>query len=423
MNAWFDRSVSFSITISVRQVLMLSAALLLLCYLVWELYWYNAVGLYFIKWHTRLVGTALLTSVVLLPLWLWAMVGPVALRGRRLMSGLVTIVMTICAEGIMLLSGTGLTYSEQREGYYISPYEHDGKNIYHVNRPYDTLWLESPEFRHLRTHNALGFPGADWPLAKDTAKLRVICIGDSFTAGDGAPADSSYPSILASRNDDWEVFNAGSCGSDPIFGLKNLTDRILAYRPDLVIQTIMVGDIVFDLQIRGGFERFLEDSTIRYSRPPVWEPMFAVSLVARLFLKVAGLDIENPSGYPRNKENVSKLNGLLNEIVARYDSLGRAHGFKTLFVLLPMPSDLDGHSYDYGPFQEVVNSTPHALAQDLLSCYQQTMRSEGRPVAHYYWKQDGHHTSNGYDMMARCIERYIADIRNDVRPSPPQLTP
>lgn len=414
---WLNKEITLTLSVRVRHLLVLLAAALLITYLIWECYWYATVGLYFIKWHTRLVSTALLLSATLLPLWLWAMFGPPALRGRRLMSGVVTIAVAVCFEGLMMLTKTGLTYTEQRTRYYISPYEHDSQNIYHVNSPYDTLYLESPEFKYERAHNALGFPGADWPFAKDTTRLRVMCIGDSFTAGDGAPVDSSYPIILAARNPDWEVLNAGSCGSDPIFGLKNLTDRLLVYNPDLIVQTIMVGDVVFDLQIRGGFERFLEDSTISYAKPPGWEPIFAVSLVARLFLKVAGLDIENPSGFPRNRDNVDRLDLLLGKIVARYDSLGRAHNFKTLVVLVPMQNDLDGHCYDYGPLKVSINALPHVHVNDFLPCYQQTMRSDGRPVAHYYWKQDGHHSSNGYYMMAQCVERAIADIRNDLRPA------
>ena len=73
---------------------------------------------------------------------------------------------------------------------------------------------------------------------------RVLAIGDSFTEGDGAVVDSCYPVLLGkflnSPNDStgYEILNAGTCGSDPVYGYQNLQDRLCNYRPDVVLQTI-----------------------------------------------------------------------------------------------------------------------------------------------------------------------------------------
>ena len=74
-------------------------------------------------------------------------------------------------------------------------------------------------------------------------KFRIVCLGDSFTYGLGAPRTKSYPDFLAKylrkKTDSFEVINCGHPGLNTAMLSLRLEDIIKAYRPDMLI--IMTG--------------------------------------------------------------------------------------------------------------------------------------------------------------------------------------
>ena len=59
--------------------------------------------------------------------------------------------------------------------------------------------------------NSLGMRGeTDYP--REHSKVRVVCVGDSFTVGYGVSGQNSFPSLLQARNNQIEVANLGQEG-------------------------------------------------------------------------------------------------------------------------------------------------------------------------------------------------------------------
>src|SRR4030095_17062915 len=76
---------------------------------------------------------------------------------------------------------------------------------------------------------AAGAAAADKPVAPVAAgsRPRVVCLGDSLTAGYGLPAaDEAYPALLEKKLHDagldFEVINAGVSGDTSAGGLRRL---------------------------------------------------------------------------------------------------------------------------------------------------------------------------------------------------------
>jgi len=70
--------------------------------------------------------------------------------------------------------------------------------------------------------------------------VKILCIGDSFTFGEGAPKGFSYPEQLQKILDShqggrYAVYNAGISGQNSSRVLKDLEDNIYKYKPDIVV--------------------------------------------------------------------------------------------------------------------------------------------------------------------------------------------
>jgi acyl-CoA thioesterase-1 len=67
----------------------------------------------------------------------------------------------------------------------------------------------------------------------------IVCLGDSLTAGDAAPADQSYPAWLQRKVDAagyrFQVINAGHSGDRVSDGLARLQWDVLSYQPAIAI--------------------------------------------------------------------------------------------------------------------------------------------------------------------------------------------
>ena len=82
-------------------------------------------------------------------------------------------------------------------------------------------------------------PGADALPAGAT----VLALGDSITAGVGAPAEASYPTQLAAATG-WNVINGGVSGDTSAQALQRLPALLAEHRPALVIVSIGGNDFL-----------------------------------------------------------------------------------------------------------------------------------------------------------------------------------
>lgn len=401
---FFERTV----TVKVWTILLLAAVLSLLCYLAWEAYWISQIGLMAVKWHTRLVFTGLVSLLLLSPLWLAAAFARPPRQANVLLSGLSAVAGLVFLEAAMGAIGVNSTYMERKSGYYHSQYGMATDRPYWVAEPGSSRDMVSPgEFSYPRTYNNLGHSGPDWPLEKDSGTLRIIALGDSFTEGDGAPADSSYPAqlqdILRSRGVKAEVLNAGMCGSDPIYNLRDLKDRLHVFKPDMVLLAITDNDLYFDILNRGGMERFLPDGSVRSPHPPWWEPIYAMSHVSRSVFHALGLNMDNPSARYSPEELDALFSKVLDEMTDHFVSLAREHGFQPVIFTFPLGM---GDSYQGRDVFAGVRQSEEMVFIDLGHCYQQRAIGIRTPL---YWPKDGHHNSRGYRMMADCMSMALME--------------
>src|SRR5690606_15926401 len=107
-------------------------------------------------------------------------------------------------------------------------YKHGSlENYYHVSPPNTNITITNREnVVYKRQTNSLGYSDIEWNIKKDTNEIRILCIGDSFTEGDGTPIDSTYVKLLEENfhkngYTNVNIMNAGKCGSDPFFGYMN----------------------------------------------------------------------------------------------------------------------------------------------------------------------------------------------------------
>jgi hypothetical protein len=199
-----------------------------------------------------------------------------------------------------------------------------------------------------------------------------------------------------------EVLNAGVRGSDPVFGIKNMEDRLLRYKPDLVVQTVSEDDVRFDFYIRGGYERFQRNGTVVFRAPPKWEPIYAISNLFRMLFIAFGLDIGTPSGNPSlNKER----NEILRKVIDKYEQLGAKHDFKTVILFYPKKPELIDNYYlfDFKPTKAYIDSLSHVSYIDILPLYHKKLKLKKMKAEDVFWKIDGHHNAKGYGIMAECV--------------------
>ena len=153
--------------------------------------------------------------------------------------------------------GLVASYTEIREGQYLSPYDGDRSlwvreaNTHHV--------LQSPEFSFDCHTNFLGFSDREFHRKAHRMPTYSLFWG-FFTEGDGAPVDSAYPVLLEhalhtmDSSTSWEVWNVGLCGSDPIFNYITYDELLRTFEADLIIQTISEADIKQDFCDSRGHE-------------------------------------------------------------------------------------------------------------------------------------------------------------------------
>lgn len=320
----------------------------------------------------------------------------------------------ILAEVLLMLTGFMNTYPESRYGFYQSAFTYNTKNVYNILTASTPVTEDSPEFSYTYQVNSLGFTGGEWPQQPDSNTYRIITLGDSFTEGIGAPSDSAYPALLQNLLTEnglkVRVLNAGASGSDPVFGYKNLHDRLLRYKPDLVIQTISENDVLNDFGVKGGFERFKTDSTLQSHEQDKLEIIYAISHTSRIFLNIAGYNYKRPHCMGKEADCIVDKNKILEDVVTRYSLLAEANNFKVLFVFYPTKYENTNAAYyfDFNPAKAYMAHKKQVSSYDLMPCYKNVFRNE-QGYKGFYWNVDGHHNGDGYRVMAECVANGIQE--------------
>jgi hypothetical protein len=308
------------------------------------------------------------------------------------------------------IAGFETTYVEKRMGWYQSSYQQNLEDPMRVHRHYQEFLMHTPEYRFHRTVNSHGFADEEF-LPKKKGEVLIQTYGDSFTEGDGAPADSSYPALLRGMfigqgRSDVKVQNFGFSGNDPGFYWRQLRDVGVLMNPDIVVIAYGSLDMTVDFFTRGGLERF-HDTRWSSINGPWWEFIYANSHFSRWVVRVCcGISVRSFLTTPSQQElRLRELEPKWNSVFDSIASLSERHGFQVLLVKKPERSEIDRavYEYDFSFFDEfLVGGKPfHHL--DLLDHYLNDRGLTADSTARYYWVNDGHHNPIGYHLMAGAV--------------------
>lgn len=324
-----------------------------------------------------------------------------------------SVVLTLfIVEMFLQISTLKMTYMEKVNHEYVSPYIPQDQFHYHIWLQNKDHWLTKPEYSYLRHTNSLGLPDKEWPLEKKSGEKRILFLGDSFTEGDGAAYDSSYVAFLQKNSEletaNWLFMNGGVCGSDPFYNYVLLKDKLLNYKPDIIIQTLSTNDITTDILLRGGMERFKEDGSVKFRKAPWWEPIYAMSYFSRLFFNWAGYNDLLVQNKPDNHE-VDRLNEEVISLFKSYSALCVEKNIKLIVILRPDKSELISKKYnfDFSKIEAAFLSDVQMAFYDLMPEYQNLIAEHKTSPDIYFWKQDGHHNAKGYALMAEAVWQNI----------------
>lgn len=396
--------VRFNFEIKLSHVLLL----LSFFYLVWEIYWANKVGYTVIKWHTHLAVYFFIWLALTFVLQIFHRVIHIKYHAQ-MQTALASVCVTlIIIEAILIYKGIGDTYMEHINAGYASRYNSNYESYYRTHKPKEKFSITRPEFNYLRQCNSLGYSDIEWSNQKRKNEKRILIAGDSFTEGVGAPFDSCYPSLLgnllAAKDSNYYLLNSGIAGDDPAVNFVNYRDRLLAFHPDLIVQTLSSNDINTDIAVKGGLERFQKNGKIKLSPAPWWEPVYALSYVARTFFTAMGYN-ELLIKIPFSEEEKNWLDKKTIEIFSAYAAEANRNQTKLLLVLQPNQGEVVQEHYDYDLNKIVasVRALDHVYVFDLLPFYINELGKNKDVISNFYWKEDGHHNSTGYVVMAKGV--------------------
>jgi hypothetical protein len=317
----------------------------------------------------------------------------------------------ILVEIILLLTGYNSTSAETRSKYYYaSKYTPSGKDWFH-------LWsfdhdLTTDEFCFHRTINSERLSDVDHDIKKDTNEYRIIGLGDSFTEGDGTATDSTWLKFLERDLSKYTLskkitfINAGVCGSDPVFEYILLKEKLLKYKPDLVILTTNFSDIS-DIMIRGGSERFQSDGTLKYNKPPIWEPVYAMSRISRLVF--SALDY-NEEFMKNNRIDESYSKSKIFQAILKFTELSMLNDFKLIVVFHPSKQEIEQNKMALSDVLDAVRLKTKINYVNMLDYYRTMEHIDSSNCSRYYWVHDGHHNAKGYEVFARGVELKLKEM-------------
>lgn len=316
------------------------------------------------------------------------------------------IVIFLLLEAILHLIGFMDTYSEKIGNGYNSYYGQKIDSWYHSWTPNTLIDYKQPEFHYKNQYNNLGFRDINWVSEKEDSKNRLIILGDSFTEGDGAVRDSAFPShlvnILNNDHKQWEVYNGGVCGNDPVYNYKFFSTLIMPkYEYDNIMFLINSSDLD-DYVYRGGLERFLPDSTSIYKKGPWIEKIYKYSRLSRVIFHILGYNnllLKNDE-YEKLKQSSIDTFAKLYELMYR-DNIELKK--KMLVVIHIIPSELS--------IKDCSSLTVSKLALELDSkkvpyiyiCDAMKKAYKDLPYEFHSWPINGHFNGKGYKIFSDVI--------------------
>ncbi len=334
---------------------------------------------------------------------------------------LLTVIVLIfgVAELFLRYQGWFYTYTEKRSGFFVEPYEVQEFNWLFVHPIEAEIPDESPDFKYTIKTNKEGLRDIDHKIQKDSNEIRIVCLGDSYTQGIGAPVDSMWPSLLQGKlskvksHNSHTVFKGGVASSDPFYEAMLFKLNYLKYDPDILILAINDSDLD-DVMIRGGDSRFLADSTIQYNpKPPISELFYDSHLIRFYYIGIRGYSWL----YLTKQEQADERRKAAKKIIEKVRDLYlfcEEQGIAFIPILHPTFGELYSGEYDEDLkfiSDELTSSNIHYC--DILNHLKDQVEITGESSKNYYWPVDGHNNPLGYAHFANgvfnCLKKEIKE--------------
>lgn len=317
-----------------------------------------------------------------------------------------TAIIILSIEIILRLFGVGTSGLEQRNGVY----NFEIIKEFHVWKKNDSHLLITDEYKYIRTTNSLGLSDIEHPLEKQKGESLIIGLGDSFTEGDGAHADSTWLKFLEhftseNKQKQYRYMNAGVCGSDPVYQYHLLEQKLLVYQPDIVI--LNIGFDIDDIIFRGGFERFEKKGFI-YNRNI--EFFYATSFIFRLFLhNILDYNYLNMS-EERHSLEVQKALQITKQTLLKFKNLAQKQKFQFLVVFYPGKEEIINNQYQYWDEIMKFSNQEKIHTLNLLNYFVNKEKINRANIYNYYWLRDGHPKAKGYEAYGRAVFEKLEEI-------------
>ncbi|MDH5414856.1 MAG: SGNH/GDSL hydrolase family protein [Flavobacteriaceae bacterium] len=324
-----------------------------------------------------------------------------------------TIFGLLVAEGVLRYGiKTESSYSELNDrGFYVSAYQYDQDNIYHLQVPNYEINTKWPEYKHYRVTNNIGLVEQKINFSeinRDSVTV-ILCFGDSFTEGYGTTYDSTWVKVLEhtlkkTYKKEILAINAGIAGSDPFFYYKFFEDFHSIIKPNLTIFTLNYSDI-YEVSMRGGQERFTPNG-LKYKSNIKWESIYANCHLFRLLLH--SVKDNNKSILPlnMNSQMIDDASNSVFKLIDEKSSFFDKFCYQWLIVVNPLLSECTDKQYHteiwYKMKKVYPNNTLLLLDNwntNLIDCN------------NIYWPIDQHHNTRGYQLIGKSIEKKIFESK------------
>jgi len=267
--------------------------------------------------------------------------------------------------------------------------------------------------------NRLGFRGAEITDDKPDGSLRVLCIGDSQTFGNGVAQDKVYASQLEEiLSQEWdggavEVINVGVQAYDTIQEIRMLERHAPTLRPDIVTVGFYINDID-ETRRKNRANAVGAGGEMKRHGLKRFTPYRLIYLVKRSRVVIL---IRNGFGRAKASNDYSEiLNGktpqeleeswvLIEEQLTAARDLAQAQGFRLIVFPIPMAMEFQ---QDYP--NEDYRSRYIALASRLgIEHFDPTptIKSDGATFENSFIPWDGHINATTHRLVAEHLARAI----------------
>jgi lysophospholipase L1-like esterase len=309
-------------------------------------------------------------------------------------------------------------------------------------KPRARIRFETSEFNTEIAINSSGVRDDDEIGETAPNERRILILGDSLVLAVQVPFRQTFGELLEQRLNSrgsgirYRVINGGVQGYGPVQELLFFRSLVAAVKPDLVIETLFVGndieDAVSSERLLSGNARpiaqSVRDAAVTRLRRTVRRSMVLQILRLRVlaaterFTRTAGPPEPPLQSYaetpaPRIARGLSVIHRVVQDIAR--EAAGR--GARTAVVL--MPARFQVNDVDYNNLREAVEQAGGKLVRDAA-----TQRIDGAlqdlPVARFdplpalraagpevFFLQTVHLTPRGHEVVAEALERFLRDSR------------